>query len=84
MESPRSDPWVALTHAPNQPVADLIENILDSEGISSYSRRPLAFDVPDFLAAGPRLVLVRATDLERARALLEELDGTDEPAPETR
>jgi hypothetical protein len=43
------------------------------EGIPSMSRRSGGFDVPDFLAAGPRDILVPESGAEAAR---EALDGT--------
>ncbi len=72
------DEWVTLTHAPHGPLADLICNILGEEGIDSYSRRALAFDVPDFLAAGPRVVLVRQSQHARATELIASLPIDDE------
>src|SRR5215211_9412300 len=42
----------------NQAEAELIQNMLLEEGIPSILRRTRGFDVPDFLAAGPRDVLV--------------------------
>jgi hypothetical protein len=54
----------------NQPEAELIQNILLEEGIPSIVRRARGFDVPDFLAAGPRDVLVPESGFETARELL--------------
>lgn len=73
------DPWVLLTHARHQPEADLIVNMLDGVGIHAFHRRTMGFDVPDFLAMGARAVLVRASDLERAR---EQLAPLDDDAPD--
>jgi hypothetical protein len=73
-----TDEWVALTHAPHGPLADLICNILTEEGIDSYSRRALAFDVPDFLASGPRVVMVRQSQHAQATALIASLPIDDE------
>lgn len=73
-----TDEWVPLTHAPHGPLADLICNILGEEGIDSYSRRTLAFDVPDFLASGPRVVLVRQSQHARAMELIASLPIDDE------
>jgi hypothetical protein len=42
----------------NQAEAELIQNLLLEEGVPSVLRRAAGFDVPDFLAAGPRDVLV--------------------------
>lgn len=79
-----ADEWVVLTHVPNQPIADLVANILASEGIDSYMRRTLAFDVPDFLAAGARVVLVPRAQHAAAQALLAELDAADDRGPNVR
>jgi hypothetical protein len=54
----------------NQAEAELIQNILLEEGIPSVLRRTAGFDVPDFLAAGPRDVLVPDSGLEAARSVL--------------
>ena len=48
---------VKVARANNQPEAELIEALLLEQGIPSMSRRSGGFDVPDFLAAGPRDVL---------------------------
>ena len=71
---------VAFTR--NQAESDLVQNILLEEGIPSIARRTRGFDVPDFLAAGPRDVLVPQSGAELARALLREADvaETVEPA----
>jgi hypothetical protein len=61
---------VAFTR--NQAESDLIQNILLEEGIPSIARRSRGFDVPDFLAAGPRDVLVPESGAELARELLRE------------
>jgi hypothetical protein len=50
--------------------AELMQNILLEEGIPSMLRRSGGFDVPDFLAAGPRDVLVPASGAAAARELL--------------
>ena len=44
--------------ARNQAEAELIAGLLLEEGIPSLVRRSGGFDVPDFLAAGPRDILV--------------------------
>ena len=49
---------------------ELVQGILLEEGIPSYLRRSAGFDVPDFLAAGPRDVMVPASAVEEARELL--------------
>ena len=58
----------------NQAEAELIQNILLEEGVPSVVRRSAGFDVPDFLAAGPRDVLVPAAGAQTAREVLLEAD----------
>ena len=54
--------------------AELIQGILLEQGIPSVLRRARGFDVPDFLAAGPRDVLVPESGYEAARELLRGAD----------
>src|SRR5437660_10688179 len=56
--------------ARNQAEAEFIQGLLLEEGVPSLLRRTAGFDVPDFLAAGPRDVLVPETGLETAREVL--------------
>jgi hypothetical protein len=66
--------------ARQQPEAELIQMLLLEEGVPSTLRRSAGFDVPDFLAAGPRDVLVAESGLETARAVLLQSEIIDEPA----
>jgi hypothetical protein len=68
-------PLTKVGWARNQAEADLMEGLLLDQGIPSLVRRSGGFDVPDFLAAGPRDILVPATGAALARELL----GTAEP-----
>jgi hypothetical protein len=61
---------VKVARAQNQPEAEFIEALLLEEGIPSMLRRSGGFDVPDFLAAGPRDVLVPESAAEAAREAL--------------
>jgi hypothetical protein len=63
----------------NQPEAELIQGLLLEEGIPSMLRRSAGFDVPDFLAAGPRDVLVPEAGSEAARELLQQADMAPPP-----
>ena len=63
----------------NQSEAELIQNLLLEEGIPSILRRTAGFDVPDFLAAGPRDVMVPQAGEEAAREVL--LDAQLAPSP---
>jgi hypothetical protein len=65
----------------NQAEAELIQGLLLEEGVPSMLRRTRGFDVPDFLAAGPRDVLVPESGLEAARAALHQTDLAPPPAP---
>src|ERR671930_1219145 len=61
---------VRVASASNIAEAELIQGILLEEGIPSYQRRSRGFDVPDFLAAGPRDILVPEAGAEAARDVL--------------
>ena len=65
----------------NQAEAELIQNLLLEEGVPSVLRRTAGFDVPDYLAAGPRDVLVPLAGAEAAREVL--LDAQLAPATDT-
>jgi hypothetical protein len=54
----------------NQAEAEFIQGLLLEEGVPSMLRRTAGFDVPDFLAAGPRDVLVPEAGAETAREVL--------------
>jgi hypothetical protein len=58
----------------NQSEAELIQGLLIEEGVPSVLRRSAGFDVPDFLAAGPRDVLVPEAGAEAAREVLLQAD----------
>jgi hypothetical protein len=68
-------PLVRAAWARNQAEAELIQGLLLEEGIPSLARRSGGFDVPDFLASGPRDVLVAAGGLDAARELLGDTRG---------
>jgi hypothetical protein len=61
---------VKVAYAQNQPEAEMIQGLLRQEGIQSMVQRNGGFDVPDFLAGGPRDVLVAEADAAHARDLL--------------
>jgi zinc-ribbon domain len=65
----RGEP-VRVVGARNLAEAELIQNLLLEEGIPSMQRRTRGFDVPDFLAAGPRDILVPESAYGVARELL--------------
>jgi hypothetical protein len=63
-----------VTGARNLADGEMIQGILLDQGIPSLLRRARGFDVPDFLAAGPRDVLVPQSGYEAARDLLRDAD----------
>ena len=54
----------------NQAEAEFIQGLLLEEGVPSMLRRSAGFDVPDYLAAGPRDILVPASGAETAHDVL--------------
>jgi hypothetical protein len=68
------DKTAVLTVVPGETEAELLCGLLRSNGIECAYRDTDAIDSPmeDFMAAGPREVLVYEADLETARALLPE------------
>ena len=58
----------------NQAEAEFIQGLLLEEGVPSLLRRSRGFDVPDYLAAGPRDVLVPESGATTAREVLLEAE----------
>jgi hypothetical protein len=58
----------------NQAEAEFIQGMLLEEGVPSLLRRTAGFDVPDYLAAGPRDVMVPASGADVARDVLLQAD----------
>jgi hypothetical protein len=71
---------VRVAGARNQPEAELIQGLLLEEGIPSVLRRARGFDVPDYLAAGPRDVMVAESGVVTAREVLLQAELLDEGA----
>lgn len=61
---------VRVAGASNQAEGEFIQSLLLEEGVPSVLRRSAGFDVPDFLAAGPRDVLVPESGVATAREVL--------------
>ena len=76
-------PLVRVIGARNQPEAEFLAGMLLEEGIPSLLRRSAAFDVPDFMASGPRDVLVPQSALAAARDLLLVDEGAPPRIPRT-
>jgi hypothetical protein len=68
---------VKVAYAQQQAEAEMIQGLLSEHGIPSLLRRAAGFDVPDFLAAGPREILVAEEIAEEAREVLEGTPGTE-------
>ena len=74
---------VKVAYASDEAEAELLQGLLRLSDVESVVRRAPGFDVPDFLAAGPREVLVAASDVPAARDILREVDK-GEPRPPLR
>ena len=61
---------VRVVGARNQIEGEFIQGLLLEEGVPSILRRSMGFDVPDFLASGPRDVMVPASGVDAARDVL--------------
>ncbi|HWH11822.1 MAG TPA: hypothetical protein VG165_11895 [Solirubrobacteraceae bacterium] len=61
---------VRVAGASNQAEAEFIQGMLLEEGVPSLVRRAAGFDVPDFMAGGPREVLVAASGAPTAHEVL--------------
>jgi hypothetical protein len=78
---------VPVAGAQQQPEAEMIQGLLLDAGVPSLVRRSAGFDVPDFLAAGPRDILVPESGVELARTVLGDaglasrVSGTGRPDP---
>src|SRR5947207_12085799 len=74
---------VGVARGRNQAEAEFIQGLLLEEGVPSLLRRSRGFDVPDYLAAGPRDVLVPASGAATARDVLlqSDLAPTEGSAP---
>jgi Putative prokaryotic signal transducing protein len=68
---------VKVGYGQQQAEAEMIQGLLAEHGIPSMLRRAAGWDVPDFLAAGPREVLVAEELADQAREILEGAPGTD-------
>jgi hypothetical protein len=71
------DQAVVLTVVSSEPEAEAICGLLGSAGIECAYRDTEAIGTPleDFIASGPREILVHAEDLQNARAVLPSPEG---------
>jgi hypothetical protein len=75
---------VKVAFARNQVEAEMLQGLLSEAGIPSVLKRSFGFDNPDFLASGPRDVMVNRGAAERARQVLAEtlIESEDEERTE--
>jgi hypothetical protein len=66
-----------VAYATNEAEAEMIQGLLSEHGIPSMLKRAPGFDVPDFLPAGPRHVMVAEELLDQAREVLEGVTGPE-------
>lgn len=69
---------VTVATAMNQPEAEFIQNLLLEEGVPSLVQRTGGMDIPDYLAAGARVIRVPASGEAAAREVLLQPDQPDE------
>ena len=76
---------IKVAYARNESEAELLQGLLRDANVGSVLRRAQGFDVPEFLAAGPRDVLVAASDVPIATDVLRPVDlGEPEPPSQMR
>ena len=74
---------VRVIGASNQAEAEMIQGMLLEEGVPSMVQRARGSDVPDFLAAGRRDILVPASGALTAREVLLQADLLSDQTPAT-
>lgn len=72
---------VKVAYARDQAEAEFLQSLLRDAEVGSVLRRAPGFDVPDFLAAGPREVLVAASDVPVAQDVLRPIDPSEAGPP---
>jgi phage major head subunit gpT-like protein len=68
---------VKVAYAYHQMEAEMIQSLLEAHGIPSMVQRSV--DNPEFMAAGPRQILVPEAAAEEAREVLENSPGESLP-----
>jgi hypothetical protein len=81
--STRDIDLVKVAYAHDDMEAEFLQGLLRQADAGSVVRRAPGFDVPEFLAAGPRHVLVAASDVPLAQDVLGGVDP-GEPEPPSR
>src|SRR5690349_34656 len=80
VRSARESDLVKVAYARDEAEAEFLQGLLREADIASVVRRAPGFDVPEFLAAGPRHVLVAASDVGVAQDVLREVDPAEAEA----
>jgi hypothetical protein len=69
---------VKVAYAQHETEAEFLQGLLRDADVGSVVRRAPGFDVPDFLAAGPRHVLVARSDVAVAQEVLREVEPIED------
>jgi Putative prokaryotic signal transducing protein len=72
------DDLVKVAFARNEIEGEMLQGLLSEVGIPSVLKRTFGFDNPDFLASGPRDLMVNRNDAQRAREVLADVMIEDE------
>lgn len=70
-----TEKWAKVASASSEPTARMMEGLLRETGIPVLVQRARGFDAPEFLAGGPRVLMVPEPDLAEARRILEDTTG---------
>ncbi len=70
IRSTRDSDLVKVAYAHDEFASEFLQGLLREADVGSVVRRAPGFDVPEFLAAGPRHVLVAASDVAVAQDVL--------------
>lgn len=67
--------WTKVASAPNEMQAMMMQGLLRESDIPVLIQRATGFDAPEFLAGGPRTILVPGDFLEVATEILSDTTG---------
>jgi hypothetical protein len=81
--STRDSELIKVAYAHDEFEAEFLQGLLREANVGSVVRRAPGFDAPEFLTAGPRHLLVAASDVPVAQDALREIDP-GQPGPPSR
>ena len=81
IRSTRDSDLVKVAYADDEFASEFLQGVLREADVGSVVRRAQGFDVPEFLTAGPRDVLVAASDVPVAQDVLRELEPGESGPP---